>query len=208
MVKAQQGDQEAFARLVEAYQVPVYNLAYRMLGVATEAEDATQETFLRVYTRLKTYDPSRKFSSWILSIASHYCVDRLRRRRGAVSMEEVESWRWMADEGLAPEDKALQRERDRSIREVLATLPEPYRLVIILRYWHNLSYEEIAEITDSTESAVKSRLHRARQAVLEGLNHALEGQHPLEERKEEASLAQRGRALLQASLRRPRREPL
>jgi len=207
VVKAQQGDQEAFARLVEAYQVPVYNLAYRMLGVAAEAEDATQETFLRVYTRLKTYDPSRKLSSWILSIASHYCVDRLRRRRGTVSMEETESWRWMADEALAPEDKALQRERDRSIREVLAALPEPYRLVIILRYWYNLSYEEIAEITDSTESAVKSRLHRARQAVLEGLNSAQEGQHPLEER-EKTSLAQRGRALLQASLRKPRREPL
>lgn len=205
MVKAQQGDQEAFARLVEAYQVPVYNLAYRMLGTASEAEDATQETFLRVYTRLKTYDPSYKLSSWILSIASHYCVDRLRRRRGTVSMEEAESWRWMADETLPPEDKTLQQERDRSIRQVLAMLPEQYRLVIILRYWHNLSYEEIAQMTDSTESAVKSRLHRARQAVLEGLNN--EGE-TFAQRREAASPETEGRAPIRTAVRRPRREPL
>jgi len=83
--KARTGDPtasaDAFARLVEAYQAPVYNLAYRMLGSAAEAEDAAQETFIRAYTRLDTYDPTRKFSSWLLAIASHYCVDVLRRRR-------------------------------------------------------------------------------------------------------------------------------
>ena len=83
--QARAGDQaasaDAFSRLVEAYQTPIYNLAYRMLGNRTEAEDAAQETFIRAYTRLDTYDPGRKFSSWLLSIASHYCVDVLRRRR-------------------------------------------------------------------------------------------------------------------------------
>jgi len=79
--KARRGDREAFGRLVEAYQGPVYNLAYRMLGNAAEAEDAAQETFVRMYTRLHTYRPEHKLSSWVLSIASHYCIDRLRRRR-------------------------------------------------------------------------------------------------------------------------------
>ena len=166
VLRAQRGDQASFAKLVEAYQVPVYNLAYRMLGRATEAEDAAQETFLRAYKRLDTCDPQLKFSSWILSIASHYCVDRLRRRRGqTLSMEEIESWRWVPDERPRPEEQTLGRERAQVIRLLLDRLPVPYRLVIILLYWYDLSYEEIAEVTESTQSAVKSRLHRARRAM-------------------------------------------
>ena len=78
---AREGDQAAFGRLVVAYQTPVYNLAYRMLGDAGEAEEAAQETFLRAYTHLRSYDPQRPFCSWLLSIGSHYCIDLLRRRR-------------------------------------------------------------------------------------------------------------------------------
>ena len=79
--QASKGDKVAFGHLVEAYQTPVYNLAYRMLGNMVEAEDAAQETFIRAYTRLDTYDPTRKFSSWLLAITSHYCIDLLRKRR-------------------------------------------------------------------------------------------------------------------------------
>src|SRR5690606_32224267 len=104
-------DEEAFANLVEAYQQPIFNLAFRMLGNSAEAEDAAQETFIRAYARLHTYDPERKFSSWILSIASHYCVDRLRRRHGtSISMEEVMGQRWIPDENPKPEELALQQE--------------------------------------------------------------------------------------------------
>jgi len=166
VAQARQGNQEAFAKLVEAYQVPVYNLAYRMLGSTAEAEDATQETFLRVYTRFDTYDPTRKLSSWILSIASHHCVDRLRRRReSTVSMEEIMAWRWVPDEKPRPEERVVTREKSREMRRILDALPAQYRLVIVLRYWYDMSYEEIADVTESTVSAVKSRLHRARQVV-------------------------------------------
>jgi len=166
VAQARQGNQEAFAKLVEAYQVPVYNLAYRMLGSTAEAEDATQETFLRVYTRFDTYDPTRKLSSWILSIASHHCVDRLRRRReSTVSMEEIMAWRWVPDEKPRPEERVVTRESSREMRRILDALPAQYRLVIVLRYWYDMSYEEIADVTESTVSAVKSRLHRARQVV-------------------------------------------
>ena len=91
---ARGGDREAFGRLVQAYQRPVYNLTYRMLGNAEEAEDAAQEVFIRVYRKLDTFDPQRKFSTWILSIASHYCIDRLRRRRL--------KWLSLEDERLPP----------------------------------------------------------------------------------------------------------
>jgi RNA polymerase sigma-70 factor, ECF subfamily len=166
VLQARKGDQSAFAKLVEAYQVPVYNLAYRMLGTPNEAEDAAQETFLRAYTHLESYDASRKFSSWILSIASHHCVDRLRRRRGnTVSMEEIMSWRWVPDDLPKPEEQTVQHEDRAVIRRLLDQLPGPYRLVIVLRYWNELSYEEMAEVTHTTESAVKSRLHRAREMM-------------------------------------------
>lgn len=166
ILDARRGDESAFSRLVEAYQVPVYNLAYRMLSNPTEAEDAAQETFLRAYTRLSTYDPDRKFSSWILSIASHYCVDRLRRRRGnTLSMEDIQSGRWIPDDTPRPEERTLEQERSVAIRHLLEEMPEHYRVAIVLRYWQDLSYEEIAEITESTPSAVKSRLHRARQMM-------------------------------------------
>lgn len=160
------GDQDAFCRLVKAYQLPVYNLAYRMLGTAMEAEEASQETFLRVYRRLHTYDTQQKLSSWILAIASHYCVDRLRRRRiTCLSLDEAPAPAASPTAEGAPEPGYLQREREREIQEHLARLPEGYRLVIVLRYWHDLSYEEMARVLGTTESAVKSKLHRAREMM-------------------------------------------
>src|SRR3972149_11642264 len=89
VARANEGDQEAFAMLVEAYQTPVFNLCMRMLGERGEAEDAAQESFLRAYRGLRRYDPERPFGTWLLSIASHYCIDQLRRRRlEFVSVEE------------------------------------------------------------------------------------------------------------------------
>jgi len=163
---AREGDQACFGKLVQAFQGPVYNLAYRMLGNSAEAEDAAQETFLRVYRRLDSYDPQRKLSSWILSIASHYCIDCLRKRRGVmVSMEEINSWRWVPDDRPKPEERVMDVEASDAMRQMLDGLPPQYRLVIVLRYWQDLSYAEISEVTGASISAVKSRLHRARQMM-------------------------------------------
>jgi RNA polymerase sigma-70 factor (ECF subfamily) len=161
---AGRGNADAFTRLVEAYQRPVYNLAYRMLGNAGEAEEAAQETFLRVYTQLGTYQPGRKFSSWLLSIASHYCIDVLRRRRLTwLSIEDEEApAEMLTSDRPGPEDTMLLNEQETTVRKMLATLPPDYRLPVVLRYWNELSYEEIAEATHSTVSAVKSKLFRAR----------------------------------------------
>jgi len=161
---AGRGNAAAFTRLVEAYQRPVYNLAYRMLGNADEAEEAAQETFLRVYTQLGTYQPGRKFSSWLFSIASHHCIDVLRRRRLTwLSIEDEEApAEILTSDAPGPEDTMLQNEQETTVRKMLATLPPDYRLPVVLRYWNELSYEEIAEATHSTVSAVKSKLFRAR----------------------------------------------
>lgn len=181
------GDQAIFAKLVEVYKNPVYNLCYRMLGTPMEAEDAAQETFLRVYSRLRSYDPNRKFSSWVFSIASHYCVDRLRRRRiHALSWDEITGREPITHESQHLEEGLRAQEERDQITRLLAVLPANYRLVLILRYWEDLSYAEISEITGTSESAVKSRLHRAREMLTQRLiaevpdyNGANEEEHSL-----------------------------
>ena len=162
--QAKAGDQAAFARLVEAYQTPVYNLAYRMLGNMVEAEDAAQETFIRAYTRLDTYDPTRKFSSWLLAIASHYCVDVLRRRRmNYLSFDELPPMVELSmPRTTQPEQVVVSQQDASAVQRLLATLPPDYRTPVVLRYWYDMSYREIAETMGVTESTIKTRLHRAR----------------------------------------------
>ncbi|MFZ5915494.1 MAG: RNA polymerase sigma factor [Chloroflexota bacterium] len=176
---ARGGDTEAFSRLVEAYQKPVYNLAYRMLGNSTEAEDAAQETFIRVYTRIHTYDPARKFSSWLLSIASHYCIDRLRRRRMTLlSLEDVAFTGHLASNEEQPEDAIARDQKETQVQRLLDTLPEDYRAAVVLRYWYDLSYSEIATMLETTESAIKSRLFRARQMMAQSARETMPGLIP------------------------------
>jgi len=166
--QARRGDQAAFSRLVEAYQRPVYNLCYRMLGNAPEAEDAAQETFVRMYTKLHTYQPDRKLSSWVLSIASHYCIDRLRRRRGQwLSLDEEPVAATLPSQNRGPDELAMRAESRDEVQRLVDMLPAAYRVPLILRYWHDLSYAEIAEVMGLTVQAVKSRLHRARLQVIE-----------------------------------------
>jgi|WetSurMetagenome_2_1015567.scaffolds.fasta_scaffold122083_2 RNA polymerase sigma-70 factor, ECF subfamily len=163
--RARSGDNRAFTRLVEAYQTPVYNLCYRILGNPHDAEDAAQEAFLRAYTRLNSYDQARSFKTWLLSIAHHYCIDRLRRRRLTwLSLDDEPAldtamWRSTAP---TPEEVVMRRERDSDIQTLLSDLSMKDRGALVMRYWYDLSYEEIAAATDTTVSAVKSRLHRAR----------------------------------------------
>jgi RNA polymerase sigma factor (sigma-70 family) len=160
------GDQDVFSVLVERYKDAVQNLAYRMLGNTTEAEDVTQETFVRAYTQLSTYKSVHKFSTWLLSIASHLSIDQLRRRRFlALPLEDVPFLEWIVDVGVGPEQSALQGEQQDEIQKYLQLLPSKYRAVIVLRYWHDFSYEEIAQVLNLTQPLVKARLHRARELL-------------------------------------------
>lgn len=172
--QALRGDQAAFGQLVRAYERPVYNLAYRMLGDSEEAEDAAQETFVRAYTRLSTYQIDRKFVNWLLSIASHYCIDRLRRRARSpqLSLDDSLPLDVFASEVARPDQLVKRKQEQEMVRKVLDMLPPDYRSAIILRYWYDMSYEEIASTTGSTESAIKSRLHRARQMMAQQLQAA------------------------------------
>ena len=169
-----EGDQDAFAELVYTYQEAVYNLCYRLLAERTEAEDAAQEAFLRAYLNLQRYDPSRSFKTWVLTIASNHCIDRLRRRRlkwlsidddtgGAPGLQ-------LSSDEPEPEDAAVSHEQSAALQAILGELNPEYRAAVVLRYWYDYSYNEIADILDTTESAIKSRLFRARQILAEKLN--------------------------------------
>lgn len=166
--RARSGDGRAFAQLVEIYQTPVHNLCYRLLGNAHDAQDAAQEAFLRAYSGLASYNPARPFKTWLFSIAHHHCIDRLRRQRPAwFSLDDepamdTASWHSAAP---TPEECAVRREREVEIQALLRHLPPKDRGAVIMRYWYDLSYEEIAEATATTVSAVKSRLHRARNVL-------------------------------------------
>jgi RNA polymerase sigma factor (sigma-70 family) len=180
-------DQQAFTELVERYKDAVQNLAYRMLGNLPEAEDVTQETFVRAYTQLATYKPVHKFSTWLLSIASHLAIDQLRRRRFlALPLEDVPFLEWIADAGTGPEQSALEGEQHDEIQTYLQRLPGKYRVVIVLRYWYDLSYEEISRMLDLTPALVKARLHRARELLARYMK-----QNPRIE-EEQVNVVQRG----------------
>lgn len=166
--QARRGDKFAFGQLIEAYQGPVYNLAYRMLNNSGEAEEAAQEAFIRAYTRLESYDPTHKFSTWLLSITSNFCIDQIRKRRAVLlSIDEPlpPHPALHSDNNKGPEAEYMAQEREDLVQSLLKELPDEYRQAVVLRYWYDMSYEEIAEIQKTTVSAVKSRLFRARRIL-------------------------------------------
>lgn len=169
VAQAQQGSEEAFTRLVDAYQSHVYNLCYRMLGEAQAAEDASQETFLRAFQHLHRYDHARPFGTWLLSIAAHYCIDRLRRRKFSFLStddgEDSEPIDLPDPDAPNPESELMRRQQRDQMQGFLQELNSIDRAAIVMRYWHDSSEVEIASALHITVSAVKSRLHRARREL-------------------------------------------
>jgi len=166
--KARHGDDEAFTMLVTTYQTPVYNLCFRMLGEATAAEDAAQETFWRAYQNLKRYDPQRSFATWLLSIAAHYCIDQQRKQKmGLFELDEFPDFD-LADPDIPnPENEVITNSEDEALHRLINQLNPPDRAAVILKYWYGCTEEEISQILSLTVSAVKSRLHRARRQLAE-----------------------------------------
>ncbi|OGO26850.1 MAG: hypothetical protein A2Z16_16490 [Chloroflexi bacterium RBG_16_54_18] len=163
--RALKGDADAFGRLVETFQGPVHNLCHRMLSDPAEAEDASQETFLRAYRSLGRYDVTRSFSTWLLSIAAHFCIDQIRRRRMTIVPFEDLPYEEVRDPSPNPEAEVSAWEDQKMVESLLAALNPTDRASIIMYYWYDLSYEEIASALSLTTSAVKSRLHRARKEL-------------------------------------------
>jgi len=164
------GRDTSFEELVRRYQWPIAAYVYRMIGDYDAALDLTQEVFIKVYNSLSRYRSEFKFSTWIYKIAHNAAIDHLRRyavreqtllidyegERGTISIESPR---------LTPEQESEREERRSEIESVVHALPAAYRELIVLRHSHDLSYDEIAEVTGLPLGTVKNRLFRAREAM-------------------------------------------
>jgi len=164
-LKAVRGDHEAFGELVRRHQTGVYNAAYRMTGNRQDAEDSSQEAFIRAYHAIGSLDPARPPGPWFRKIAVNVCLNRLERREPQHLDEE-----WPVPSlDPPPESQAIERERSLEIRNALLILPPRYRAIIELRHFQELSYDEIAEVLNRPLSDVKSDLFRARKMLADRL---------------------------------------
>jgi len=170
------GEERAFQELVDRYQTRLLNFVYRTIGDREKAEDLVQEVFIRVYRHLHRFDASKKFSTWIYTIASNLAKNELRNRsRNPLVLFQTITKHWQDEERPLQFEDALSRPDDlyrkRHLRELVeeatARLPEHHRQVFVLRELEGKSYEEIAEITNCNLGTVKSRLNRARNSFAE-----------------------------------------
>ena len=165
VVRTRRGEVDAFGELVRRYQTSVFNVCYRLLGEAREAEDITQEAFIRAYQRLETFDIERAFGPWIRRVGTNLCYNHLQRRRPPqVSLEDERDLPLGSGEDT-PENKLEASSRSEMLRRAILELPPPYRVVIELRHFQEMSYAEIAETLDAPISQVKSHLFRARKSL-------------------------------------------
>jgi len=170
---ARNEERREFDALVERYHRQAYNIAYRMAGNHAEAEDLTQEAFIRAFRFFGQYRRELPFDSWLYKIMSNVFIDRLRRRPKAkirsldqpVTTEDGEAQFEIADTQEGPEGEVLSREMDSRIQDALEELPEAFRLTVIYADIEGLSYEEIADVTKTNIGTVRSRLHRGRRML-------------------------------------------
>jgi RNA polymerase sigma-70 factor (ECF subfamily) len=162
------GDENAFRLLVERYQRSVYNIAWRMVRNDEDARDLTQETFVRVFRGIRTFDQTRTFSTWLFRIATNLCIDHHRKRKmrtvsidGSPPGEEDRAPISLPDPGPRPDRLHEVTSLAEKIDAYLERLSPAYRAVLHLRYREQLSYEEMAEALDIPLGTVKARLHRA-----------------------------------------------
>jgi RNA polymerase sigma-70 factor (ECF subfamily) len=165
------GEQRAFGELVRRYDNRLVNFVYRTVGDRERAQDLVQETFVRVYRHLHRFDQTKKFSTWIYTIAGNLAKNELRNRsRNPLVLFQTLKQNWDADHRplewedtqYKPDDLYRKRFLREKVEEAVAQLPEHHRVVFVLRELQGKTYEEIAEITGCNLGTVKSRLNRAR----------------------------------------------
>lgn len=174
-----EGTDDALAGLVRRYQNDVFRFCMYYLKNVEHAREAAQETFLRVYSARDRFDTARRFKPWILCIARNLCLNELKRRK-TVTMETLEEYASASreeDGGVlesaqdGPAELAMLDERHRLLMEALEALPEEAREVVKLRYFERMSAREIAEVVESTEGAIRTRLHRILKQLRERCAH-------------------------------------
>jgi len=173
------GDREEFSRLVDTFSGPIYRLALKMLGIPTDAEDVLQNTFLKAFQHLKDFEGRSSLSTWLYRIASNEALMLLRKQRPEITLSDVGpedddfsdySPAQFTDWCCLPEDEFLSSESQAALDRAVQHLPETLRIVFVLRDIESLSIQETSQALDLTETAVKTRLLRARLRLREELS--------------------------------------
>ena len=172
IARAQKGDQEAFAALMEANQGRIYNLTLRMTGNPEDAAELSQEAFFNAWRGISKFQGDSSFATWLYRLATNVCIDYLRKQKrrrqveSEVSLDDEEaSWTEPADWSQDPQRQLERSELGRALERGLRALPEQQRQILVLRELSGLSYQEIAEKLDLDLGTVKSRIARARLAL-------------------------------------------
>ncbi|MFC2947423.1 RNA polymerase sigma factor SigW [Virgibacillus sediminis] len=176
--QAKKGDQSAFEDVISFYQGKIFQHCYRMLGNRHEAEDLAQETFIRAYVNIESFDTSRKFSTWLYRIATNLSIDRIRKKKPDYYLdaeikgtEGLDMYSQLAANGRSLVEEVESLELNDHIQREISGLPPKYRGIIILRYLEEFSLQEISDILNIPLGTVKTRLHRGREALRKRLRH-------------------------------------
>ncbi len=183
MFRTKNGDQQAFRELVERHKLSVLNLCLRFTGNKQDAEDLAQEAFIRVFQAAPSYEVKAAFTTWLYRITVNLCLNHQRRKKilyffsldhGKNSKNQVQYRVPDFPDKERPDADFEQKEVQQIVQKAIQSLPENQKSVLILYRYHDLSYKEIAEVLDTSVSAVESRLHRAKENLKKKLSFVIE----------------------------------
>lgn len=171
------GNDDAFRVLIERYQKPIFNMAFRMCGDYDEAADLTQEAFLQVYRVLDKYDPEKKFFSWMYRVSHNICINVLNKKpKNVVALDDVQENHLANDDTMAQPEKYYSNQELRvRIDQAILNLPDTYHDVIYMRFVHNLSYQQIADVMSLPISTIETRIYRGKALLQKELKEYQKG---------------------------------
>ncbi|HQS05361.1 MAG: RNA polymerase subunit sigma-24 [Sphingobacteriales bacterium 17-39-43] len=177
VIRARDGDQKAYAELMQRYKDSIYFMALKMVNHKDDAMDLTVETFGKAFENIEKYKPDFAFSTWLFRIATNNCIDFIRKKRlNVVSLQSLsdedkdEKQLQIASDALNPEQTSIKKQESEKLKSIVEQLPQRYRTLIILRYYDEQSYEEIAQQLDLPLGTVKAQLFRARDLMSNIMN--------------------------------------
>jgi RNA polymerase sigma factor (sigma-70 family) len=177
VIRAKDGDQKAYAELMQRYKDSIFFMALKMVNNKDDAMDLTVETFGKAFENIEKYKPDFAFSTWLFRIATNNCIDFIRKKRlNVVSLQTIsdedrdDKQLQIASDSLNPEQTSIKKQESEKLKSIVEQLPQRYRTLIVLRYYDEQSYEEIAQQLDLPLGTVKAQLFRARDLMSNIMN--------------------------------------